>query len=273
MTLDGLIQAALDEDLGWGDVTTDAIVDARARCHARLTAKQGGVLSGISCFKRVFELAGTEPADWTAFEDGAAFSKGDTVASFKGLTRGVLRGERTALNFLQQLSGVATRTAEFVRAAGPVVCDTRKTTPLLRTLEKAAVRHGGGVNHRFGLSDGVLIKDNHIAAAGGIGAAVQRARASAHHLLKIEVEVTSLTELDEALAAGADVILLDNMSDDLIRQSVLRAKGKPVLLEASGNMTPERAAAAAAAGVHRVSVGALTHSAPAVDFSLAIERA
>ncbi len=272
MRINELIQLALREDLGdAGDVTTDAIVDADAGCRVKLIAKQDGVLSGLDCFWAAMELMHAEPTDISGKVDGDGFANGDCVASFAGRTSGVLKAERVALNFVQRLSGVATLTAAFVDAAGDCICDTRKTTPLMRALEKRAVRHGGGKNHRFGLSDGVLIKDNHIAAAGGITQAVTRAREGVHHLLKIEVEVTTAAELDEALAVGVDAVLLDNMSIDEMRDAVTRTKGKNVIVEASGNMDLKRAAEAANAGVHRVSVGALTHSAPAVDLSLAIE--
>lgn len=272
MDITKLIEAALREDLGdGGDVTTNATIDPAARCQVQLIAKQDGVLSGIDCFRVAMELMQAEPANWTGIGDGDAFANGDQVVSFEGRSSGVLQAERVALNFVQRLSGVATLTAQFVAAAGPCICDTRKTTPLMRALEKRAVLHGGGRNHRFGLSDGVLIKDNHIAAAGGLTQAVTRARDSVHHLLKIEVEVTSLVELDEALAAGVDAVLLDNMSINEMCDAVKRAKGHAVTLEASGNMDIKRATEAAATGVDRVSVGALTHSSPAVDLSLAIK--
>ncbi len=272
MDIHEIVHASLREDLGdAGDVTTDAIVDADTRCRVQLIAKQDGVLSGIDCFRTAMDLMHADVANWTSKSDGDAFTNGDILVSFEGLAGGVLKAERVALNFLQRLSGVATMTAAYVAAAGSCICDTRKTTPLMRSLEKRAVLHGGGRNHRFGLSDGVLIKDNHIAAAGGIAQAVARARDSVHHLLKIEVEVTTAIELDEALEAGVDAVLLDNMSVDEMRDAVARAKTFDVILEASGNMDAARAAEAAAAGVHRVSVGALTHSAPSIDLSLAIE--
>jgi len=274
MEIRSLVEAALREDLGGGgDVTTDAIFDSDARCRVQLNAKQDGVLSGIDCFRAAMDLMRAEVTGWAGKDDGDSFANGDLVVSFEGRTSGVLQAERVALNFVQRLSGVATLTAAYVAAAGDCICDTRKTTPLMRSLEKRAVLHGRGRNHRFGLSDGVLIKDNHIAAAGGITQAVTRARERVHHLLKIEVEVTTLVELDEAITAGVDAVLLDNMTIDEMRDAVTRAKGHPVILEASGNMNIDRASEAAATGVDRVSVGALTHSAPAIDLSLAIERA
>jgi len=240
-------------------------------------AKQAGVLSGITAFRMVFDCVKARPAKWHALSNGDTFNKGDVVASFEGNARAVLTGERTAMNFVQHLSGVATVTAEYVaRVAGLNVriCDTRKTTPMLRKLEKDAVVHGGGSNHRHNLSDGILIKENHIVAAGGITKAVQNLRHGVHHLMKIEVEVTNFAELEEALEAGADAILLDNMSLDDMRAAVQRVRGNHrVMLEASGNASLERVRAMAETGVDVISVGALTHSAPIVDLSLLIESA
>jgi nicotinate-nucleotide pyrophosphorylase (carboxylating) len=273
--MEWLIRAALAEDVGQEDVTTNRTVPAAARCRVRVVAKQAGVLSGITVFRSVFDLLDAAVEDWHARNDGDRFVSGDDIAAFSGHARAVLTGERTALNFLGRLSGVATLTAQYVDAVKGLdikICDTRKTTPLLRKLEKDAVVHGGGANHRHGLFDGVLIKENHIAAAGGIDAAVKKARAGTHHLLKIEVEVTTLDELGEALEAGADAILLDNMSLEALREAVGRARDKNVLLEASGNVTLDRVRAMAETGVDLISAGALTHSAPAVDFSLLIER-
>jgi nicotinate-nucleotide pyrophosphorylase (carboxylating) len=198
---------------------------------------------------------------------------GQDVALFSGVTRAVLQGERVALNFVQRLSGVATFTAKFVAEVqdmGVRICDTRKTTPLMRVLEKQAVVHGGGANHRFALFDGVLIKENHITAAGGVAEAVTRAIKGTHHLMKVGVEVTDLEEFDEALASGADAILLDNMSLEDMREAAERAKGHKVVLEASGNVDVERLRAIAETGMHVISIGALTHSAPAIDLSLEI---
>ena len=206
-------------------------------------------------------------------EDGDAFSNGETVASFNGLTRATLTGERTALNFLQHLSGIATVTARYVAAvhANPVrICDTRKTTPLLRNLEKQAVRHGGGWNHRQALYDGILIKENHIQAAGSITQAVLQAQQGSHHLLNIEVEVTNLIECQEALNTSAGVIMLDNMSLDDMKQAVELGRGHSILFEASGNVTLDTVADIAATGINIVSVGAITHSAPSADLSLTI---
>ncbi|HOS04345.1 MAG TPA: carboxylating nicotinate-nucleotide diphosphorylase, partial [Candidatus Hydrogenedentes bacterium] len=236
-------------------------------------AKQNGVLSGILAFRAVFDCLDAEITDYHALADGHRFAKGDIIARFQGYTRAVLMGERVALNFLQHLSGIATTTARYVAAVEGLnvrLCDTRKTTPLLRQLEKQAVVHGGASNHRYALFDGVLIKENHIVGAGGIAKAVQGAERVTHHLMKIGVEVTNLDELEQAIEAGADAVLLDNMGIDEMRQAVERVRGLDVILEASGNITLERLRDVAATGVHVVSVGALTHSAPAVDISLEI---
>ena len=271
-----LVREALVEDIGQGDITTNATVPPNVRCKARLYAKQGGVLSGITVFRAVFEDLDADISDWYSLEDGTQFTAGQDIALFSGITRAILAGERVALNFVQRLSGVATFTSAFVAEVsdlGVRVCDTRKTTPLMRNLEKQAVIHGGGANHRFALFDGVLIKENHITAAGGVTQAVQRALKGTHHLMKIGVEVTNLDEFDEALACGADAILLDNMSVEDIRAAVERTKGLKVVLEASGNVTLDRLRAIAETGVHVISIGALTHSAPAIDLSIEITNA
>jgi nicotinate-nucleotide pyrophosphorylase (carboxylating) len=268
-----LVRDALIEDIGQGDITTNATIPPNIRCKARLFAKQDGVLSGITIFRTVFEESGAEIADWYSLDDGTKFTVGQDVALFSGVTRAVLQGERVALNFVQRLSGVATFTAKFVAEVqdmGVRICDTRKTTPLMRVLEKQAVVHGGGANHRFALFDGVLIKENHITAAGGVAEAVTRAIKGTHHLMKVGVEVTDLEEFDEALASGADAILLDNMSLEDMREAAERAKGHKVVLEASGNVDVERLRAIAETGMHVISIGALTHSAPAIDLSLEI---
>jgi len=271
-----LVRDALVEDIGQGDITTNATIPPNIRCKARLFAKEDGVLSGITIFRTVFEEAGAEIADWYSLEDGTHFTAGQDVALFSGVTRGVLQGERVALNFVQHLSGVATFTSRFVAEVqdlGVRICDTRKTTPLMRVLEKQAVVHGGGANHRFALFDGVLIKENHITAAGGVREAVTRAIKGTHHLMKVGVEVTSLEEFDEALTCGADAILLDNMNLVEMREAAERVKGHKVVLEASGNVSIERLRSIAETGVHVISIGALTHSAPAIDLSLEIANA
>ncbi len=270
---EALVRDALMEDVGQGDVTTNATIDVDSRCRAILTAKQDGVLSGMQPFRAVFDVLEANVEEWSALADGSTFRAGDRVASFVGNTREILTGERVALNFVQRLSGVATLTAAYVKAVegtGAKICDTRKTTPLMRRLQKQAVIHGGGTNHRYALFDGVLIKENHIVGAGGVAEAIRRAVQGTHHLMRIEVEVTNREELDEALAAGADAILLDNMSVDEMREAVEVAKERNVILEASGNVSLETVRAIAETGVHVISVGALTHSAPAVDLSLKI---
>ena len=268
-----LIADALEEDIGQEDITTNRTVSENLRCRARLVAKQDGVLSGIETFRLVFDVAKGNIAEWDALADGDAFRDGDELATFTGNARAVLTAERTALNYVRHLSGIATMTAAHVatvKGLDAKICDTRKTTPLMRRLEKEAVVHGGGTNHRHTLFNGVVIKENHIAAAGGIRDAVRNATQGVHHLMKIEVEVTSLDEFDEAVDAGADVVMLDNMSLEDMREAVRRVAGKRIVLEASGNATVGNLRDMAETGVHVISVGALTHSAPAVDFSLLI---
>jgi len=264
-----LIDLALEEDLLLGDVTSEATIDAAARGEGTFLAKDDLVLAGTAVAARVFDRLGAECR--FAREDGARVTRGETVGVAKGSVRSLLAAERTALNFLQRLSGVATVTRRAVDALAfgggkTRLLDTRKTTPGWRMLEKGAVRAGGGKNHRFSLGDGILIKDNHVAACGGVAEAVRRARAGAGAMLKIEVEVVDLPGLDAAIAAGADIVLLDNMDDAAVAAAVGRAAGR-VLLEASGNMTLERLPRIAATGVDFVSMGAVTHSARAVDLS------
>jgi nicotinate-nucleotide pyrophosphorylase (carboxylating) len=274
--LDELVAAALREDLGRElggiDITTKFVVDADLLGEARIVAKKGGVLSGSDAAARVFEMV-NPPCEYTALKpDGTRLEPGDEIAKVTGPLASILTAERVALNFLQRLSGIATVTRHYVDALASyptvVLLDTRKTTPGLRFLERAAVRAGGGHNHRDGLWDAILIKDNHVAAAGGVTEAIDRARRSR---MPVEVEVDTLEQLDEALAAGAEMILLDNMSSELMRRAVEMTAGR-ARLEASGGMTVEGAVAAAKAGVDRISVGALTHSAPALDLSLEVTR-
>lgn len=260
---------ALEEDLLLGDATSEATIDPAARGEGRFLAKEDLVLAGSAVAVRIFERLGAD----CSFDhpDGAAVARGETFGTARGAVRALLAAERTALNFLQRLSGVATATRRCVdalaRQGGKTrLLDTRKTTPGFRMLEKAAVRAGGGKNHRFALGDGVLVKDNHVAACGGVAEAVRRAREGVGALLKVEVEVTDLPGLDAAIAAGAEVVLLDNMDDATMAEAVRRAAGR-VLLEASGNMTLERLPRVAATGVDFVSMGAITHSARAVDIS------
>lgn len=271
---------ALREDIPHGDVTTAACVPEGVWARARVTAKQPCVLAGRRPFERIFERTDPEVQVRFGARDGASLARGDVPVVLEGRARSLLIGERPALNFLMRLSGIATAAramSDVLAGSGTRVVDTRKTTPGWRTLEKAAVRAGGAHNHRASLSDGVMIKDNHIAACGGITEAVERAREHVHHLLKIEVEVCDLDQLEEALSAGADVVLLDNMDDDALAraaavvQSHNARTSSRVLTEASGNMTLRRLPAVAAAGVDLVSVGALTHSAPSADLSMKLE--
>ena len=266
-----LVRTALLEDLGHaGDITADAIVPADQRATLVLRARQPGVVAGLDISASAFQMV--SPAITLSAErgDGSVVTPGDIIATIDGPARALLTGERTALNFLCHLSGVATATASLVTAISGtrahIVC-TRKTTPGLRSLEKYAVRAGGGGNHRFGLDDAVLIKDNHIALAGGIRPAVERAKARAGHLVKIEVEVDTLSQLEQALALGVDAVLLDNMTVDELRKAVVMV-GDRAITEASGRITIATAPAIAATGVNLISVGWLTHSAPALDIGL-----
>lgn len=270
MTPEQVVAIALAEDLGErGDVTSQLLVPEDARAVARVVPRRAGVLAGRTAGEEVVRQTGISATWWR--EDGAALEPGDVVAEVFGPARAVLTAERTLLNLLCHLSGVATLTAAYVAACAPVaVLDTRKTTPGLRALEKAAVVAGGGVNHRIGLFDRILVKDNHLALAGdGLAAAVTRARREMPDLL-VEIEADDLAGVRRALEVGADWILLDNMSPEQMRDAVAVTAGR-ALLEASGGMTLEGAAAAAACGVDAVSVGALTHSAPALDLGLDID--
>ena len=267
------VRRALAEDLGRaGDLTTDAIVPPDLVAEARLVARAAGRIAGLAPALAAFRLLDPAVESEVALPDGSDADAGATIATVRGPARAILAAERTALNFLGHLSGIATATRDLVAAVAGhrarIVC-TRKTTPGLRALEKHAVRAGGGANHRFGLDDAVLIKDNHVALAGGVAPAIERARAAAGHLVKIEVEVDTLDQLDEALAAGADAVLLDNMPLDVLRQAVERARGRAIT-EASGGITAETAAAVAATGVDLISAGWLTHSAPALDVALEV---
>jgi nicotinate-nucleotide pyrophosphorylase (carboxylating) len=270
---DALLELALAEDIGSGDITSIVTVPADAQATGTLLAKAPGVISGLGVAADVFRRVDPAVTFSPLVANGDRVAAMTPIATVSGPARSILAGERLALNLVQRLSGIATVTARYVTAVAGTkarIVDTRKTTPGLRALEKAAVRHGGGHNHRYGLADGVLIKDNHLAAVGGpdrVGRAVAQARAGAPHTLRIEVEVTTLAELKEALAAGADVVLLDNMDVPTMREAV-RCTGGRALLEASGGITLERVAEIAATGVDLISVGALTHSAPALDISL-----
>jgi len=270
-----LIDLALEEDLGRGDVTTQAVIDAGATATAHLVARQPMVLAGLGICTAVFQRVDAAISATELAKDGDRLPAGAQAATYTGPAASLLAAERTALNFVQHLSGIATLTRAFVEAAAGTdlrIADTRKTTPGFRLLEKYAVRMGGGSNHRFDLGSGVLIKDNHVAVAGGVAEAVRRTRGRIPHGLKIEVEVDSLEQLEEALEAGSDIILLDNFSQADVAKAVARVGtlGPKPLLEVSGGVTLERIENLARSGVDIVSAGALTHSAPAVDLALDI---
>ncbi|ANT54368.1 MULTISPECIES: carboxylating nicotinate-nucleotide diphosphorylase [Mesorhizobium] len=269
--LEPLVRAALLEDLGRaGDVTTDAVVPKEHQARTVLAARQSGVVAGLDLAMLAFRLIDPDVEISVERADGSDVAKGEVIASVVGPARAILTAERTALNFLCHLSGIATATASIVAAVrghgAKIVC-TRKTTPGLRAVEKYAVRAGGGANHRFGLDDAILIKDNHIAIAGGIRTALERARNSAGHLVKIEVEVDTLAQLEEVLGFAPDAVLLDNMSLDDLRRAVAIVGGRAIT-EASGTITSDTAPAIAATGVDLISIGRLTHSAPILDIGL-----
>jgi len=266
-----LVRRALAEDFGWGDVTTEAVIESDQKAKAVILAKSRCVIAGLDIASEAFRQLDPRVAITVHHRDGALCEPGTVVAEYRGHAAGLLTAERTALNFLQRLSGIATLTRQFVEAAGGriVVLDTRKTTPLLRVLEKYAVRAGGAVNHRSGLDEGILIKDNHIRLAGGVANAVARMRRKTREM-PTEVEAQSLQQVDEALEAGADIILLDNLSTDEIRAAVEKCRGR-VKTEVSGGVTLSRIPELAATGADYVSIGALTHSAPAADLSFEIE--
>jgi len=271
LMLEPLVRAALLEDLGRaGDITTDAIVPASARAETALVARQPGIVAGLDLTATAFRLIEPAIAITVDRPDGTRIAPGDRIATLSGPTRGMLTAERVALNFLGHLSGVASATATLVEAVKghkARICCTRKTMPGLRAVQKYAVRIGGGINHRFGLDDAVLIKDNHVAAAGGVREAIEAARAGVGHLVKIEVEVDSLDQLEEAMAAGVDAVLLDNMGPNLLAEAVRMIDGRAIA-EASGRITPATAPAIAAAGVDLISAGWLTHSASVLDIGL-----
>lgn len=265
-----IITLALNEDIGTGDITTLSTIPADKTATGRFVAKEDMIICGIDLAAHIFGRVDPSIELKANFKDGDAVKKGDVIAIVSGNAQNVLTGERTALNFMQRLTGIATRThASVAEVAGTnaKITDTRKTTPGLRVLEKYAVRVGGGTNHRFNLADGVLIKDNHIAVSGGIQNAVKNARAVIPHTLKIEVEVETKEQLAEALDAGADIIMLDNMSNDLMRECVGIVAGR-ALVEASGNMGEKSLREVAETGVDIISVGALTHTVKAADISL-----
>lgn len=271
--LDALISHALMEDIHTGDITTQAVVGDGGEGKARLVAKEPMVLAGMKVAARVFHLVDTAVRFIPAFADGSRIVQGDVLAHIEGNTAALLQGERVSLNLLQRMCGTATLTSQYVEAVRGTkarIVDTRKTTPGLRMLEKYAVRVGGGINHRTGLYDGVLIKENHIAAAGGISEAIRRARAYIPHTMKIEVETETLEQVSEALSAGAEIIMLDNMPPAVMRQAVDLIAGRAIV-EASGGVNLDSVREIAETGVDIISVGALTHSARAMDISMLLE--
>jgi len=274
LLVEDAVRAALLEDLGRaGDITTNATIPAARQARAVIAARQPGIVAGLDLAKAAFRLLDPALVFDARIADGAAVTPGAILATIEGPARALLSAERVALNFLGRLSGVATLTSRYVAAVAHtkvrIVC-TRKTTPGLRTFEKYAVLCGGGFNHRFGLDDAILIKDNHIAVAGGIIPALRAVKAAIGHLVKIEIEVDTLDQLDEVLTEGADVVLLDNMTPAQLREAVARVKGR-LLTEASGGVTLETVAAIAESGVDMISVGALTHSAQVLDVGLDIQ--
>lgn len=270
LNVDNLIMMALQEDISSEDVTTNAIMREAKKGKVDLICKQDGVIAGLAVFQRVFELLDETTEVKLYFKDGDEVKKGDLLAEVTGDIRVLLSGERTALNYLQRMSGIATYTrsvAKLLEGSKTKLLDTRKTTPNMRIFEKYAVKVGGGYNHRYNLSDGILIKDNHIGAAGGVANAIKLAKEYAPFVRKIEVEVENLTMLQEALDAGADIIMLDNMTDEDMKKAVEMVAGKAET-ECSGNITKENIARIINIGVDYVSSGALTHSAPILDVSL-----
>ncbi len=268
--IEQIIALALAEDIGTGDVTTESVVAPGRQITGKLLAKEAGVLCGLDIARRVFASLDGKIVFRAFFRDGDRLEAGALIAGISGPAAGILSGERVALNFLQRLSGIATKTArlaESIEGSGAILVDTRKTSPGMRVLEKYAVKTGGGHNHRMNLSDGILIKDNHIRAGGGIKKAVEAARMHAPLTIRVEVETESLEEVTEALEAGADIIMLDNMDLQTMRTAV-EMIGKRALVEASGNMDRRDLRAVAATGVDMISLGALTHSVKALDISL-----
>jgi nicotinate-nucleotide pyrophosphorylase (carboxylating) len=268
--VDDLIARALAEDIGRGDLTTDTLIDADARDSARLVAREAGVVAGLDFAEAAFRALDPEIALEVVTADGQAVAAGAVIARIAGKTRALLSAERVALNFMTHMSGIATLTSRYVAAVGDAkarIVDTRKTLPGLRVVEKYAVRQGGAANHRFGLDDAVMIKDNHVVAAGGVSAAVGRVRAATGHMVKICCEVDRIDQIEDALAAGADVLLLDNMSPAMLAKAVTQIAGRAVT-EASGNVSLETVGAIAASGVDVISIGRLTHSAPTLDIAL-----
>jgi nicotinate-nucleotide pyrophosphorylase (carboxylating) len=269
-----IISLALKEDLGPGDITTDAVIKEKKRAKAKLIAKEEFILAGLPVFKAVFRQLSKDVVFEDLFKEGDLVRYGQVICYVDGPVSVILKAERTALNFLQRMSGIATAVRNFVKKVSHTkvkILDTRKTAPGMRLLDKYAVRIGGGSNHRLGLFDGILIKDNHISAIGSIKEAIQRAKSYAPHTLKIEVEVENLSQLREAIDSGADIVLLDNMGIEEIKKAVEIAKGK-VLIEVSGGIKLSNIETIAATGVDFISVGEITHSVKGVDISLELQR-
>lgn len=270
--IDNIIINALKEDMPSGDITTDNIIDENSKSDAKMIAKDSGVIAGLDIAKRVFELLDPEVVFEKKVQEGQWVNKGDVILTLHGNTRALLKGERTALNLLQRMSGIASKTKEYadkIKHLKAKVVDTRKTTPGLRILEKYAVRVGGGTNHRFCLSDGVLIKDNHIKAAGGIKNAINLVRDKIPHTVKIEVETETIEEVLEAIDGKADIIMLDNMGLDIMKEAVKIINGRAIV-EVSGNVSLNSIVGIAETGVDIISVGSLTHSVNAFDISMKI---
>ncbi len=272
--MDQIIKEALKEDMPFGDITTDSVFDEEHRCEAYMVAKQEGIICGIKAAIRTFQLLDRDLIVEYEIEDGDPVRPGDIILEIQGRTRAVLKGERTALNILQRLSGIATITYDFVKEVEGFdvrITDTRKTTPLLRQMEKYAVTCGGGANHRFCLSDAVMIKDNHIEAMGGIKKAVEVLRKKIPHTMKIEIEADTMDKVKQAVLAGADIIMLDNMDTEEMKEAV-DFINKRVTVEASGNVTKEKLKEIAKTGVDVISSGKLTHSVQALDISMKIRK-
>lgn len=268
--VDEIIQRALAEDIGTGDITTLSIIPRGRQIMGKFITKEDGVVCGLSVVERVFKTMDSAIQVKSLVPEGSFVSRGDIIVEVEGSAMGILTGERVALNFIQRLSGIATKTAQFVKRVQGTkakIVDTRKTTPGLRVLEKYAVKVGGGCNHRFNLSDGILIKDNHILAAGGIQNAIAVARKNAPHTLKIEVEIENMEQMKQALQAGVDIIMLDNMDAKTMRKAVEHINGR-TLIEASGNIGEKNVLEIAKTGVDFISIGALTHTVKAMDISL-----
>ena len=274
--IDKLIDLGLEEDINTGDVTTDSIIPESLNAVATMTAKQDGVISGIDVIKKVYERFQKDIVYTPYFKNGDSVKKGDVLLRIEASYPTLLKGERLSLNIFQRMCGIATETARYVKelkGTSTELLDTRKTAPGLRVLDKMAVKDGGGTNHRMGLYDMAMIKDNHIKMAGGIAKAVEQVRGNISPDIKIEVETTNLSEVDQAIAAGADIIMLDNMDNATMAQAVatIKASGKGIKTEASGNMSIPRLVEVAATGVDYISVGALTHTVKGMDISMNIQ--